>query len=266
MAAGGLLGADSGPPPPGDALLAIGLISSGEFGITAPRAGQVYDLGFSPLMNTTSHAVTVLGFRVREASANVRVLGYRLYSADEFGAVVGTYPEGHPDGGADLDHAHQLRFPYTIPPHTESGRFAMARVQLTAFPPPGYVKGCEEIYRVGSEPRAYVQRFDCTYYFGEHAHDYFDGEATLDVDNEYRADARLIGCPICGSKGTPMAPGTMLGWGIGDHDPRGLTVVVGRRRVECRPPTGAAGRAYEALHGPDVYYEITNNGRCVVLK
>jgi len=141
----------------------------------------------------------------------------------------------------------------------------VARVRLTAFPPPAYVKGCEEIYRVGSDPRAYVQRFDCTYYFGEHADDYFDGRATVHVDDANRHDITVFGCGLCGAKGgrIPMHGG--IGWDLRSGDSRTVIVQLDGRRLQCRPPTGADATAYTALHGPDLYYDITKDGRCVVI-
>jgi len=273
VAVGGLLGSDSGPLP-GNSLVATGLISSGEFGIDDPHAGQVYDFAFSPLSNTSDQAVTVLAFRVRDMTSNVQLIGYRLYSAKRLGGVYAAHREGELESGIDLDHAPHARYPYTIPPHAESDRYAMARVRLTAFPPPGYVKGCEEIYRVGSDPRPRVQRFDCTYYFGEHADEYFDGRATLRLANSYAHDITVLGCPGCSPRGVRLTglpsgvggEGAGVGWDLEKGDSRRLDVLVGGRRVHCRPPSGSAALRYAARNGSDLDYDVTRDGRCVVVE
>jgi hypothetical protein len=217
------------------------------------------------LRNNSTETVHVLGFGIMQTSDNVDVEGFRTYSLDEFGKVVSSYDPRDPVAGIDL--SHPLPLEYSLSAHQESHRFTMVKLRLTAFPPPGFARGCLVKYRVGSGD-THVQLFDCTYYFGEHAHEYFDGRASLTVTNSYPRDVTLLGCPICKShgvkiEGTPEG-GSLLGWNLGRGDPRGVTVVVERRRVLCRPPGGAARRRYEALHGPDLYYEIRKSGRCVL--
>jgi hypothetical protein len=268
------LGPESGPQGLSAGALAAGGLGEGiQLGFDEPHAG-IYYLAFAPLVNKSAQPVHVLGFWIAETSDNVRVLGYPVHSTDQFGGrQLAGYDPSEPDTGIDFGGARALRMPYVIPPYADSHRFAMAKVRLTAYPLPGFAKGCIVVYRLGSSTRNYVQNFDCTFYFGDTAQNYFDGRTNLDVVNSYRHDVLLVGCPLCKSKGIKLhgspharvGEGGLFGWELGKNDPRSLRAVVDGRPVLCKPPTGAQAVAYAARNGPDLTYDITPDGRCIAI-
>jgi hypothetical protein len=264
---------DLSPPLIPEALSPYGVTAGGELGFGVQHADHVYYLGLPPLENTSDQLVRILGFRIAATSDNVQVLGYQVYSYTQFGNRVLTgYDPSLPEPGIDFEGTRPLRLPYVIPAHGQSKRFAMVKVRLHAYPPPGYAKDCIVTYQAVSSALRYSEHFDCTFYFGDNARDYFDGRTTLDVVNSYAHSVRLVNCPFCGSKGAliPGLPyadaggGGVVGWELSDNDPRTVTVVVAGRRIICRPPTGAAATVYAVGHGPDLTYDITPTGRCIL--
>lgn len=248
-----------------NALSPMGPAAGGVLTFDAPAAGDVYYLGFAPFANTSSQPVHVLGYQIATVSPNLQVLGYRVYSTNQFGdRLLAGYDPTRPEPDLSFDVTRPLGMPYVIRAHTQSPRFAMAKVRLLTYPPPAFAKGCIVTYRLGTSTRRHLQRFDCTFYFGQTAADYFDGETTLTVVNSYPRDVLLLGCPVCKSKGVRLTEGSDIGWALNRNDSRPVAVVVDGRRVQCNPPPTMAARS--ARYGPDLTYDITMHGRCVLLR
>jgi hypothetical protein len=253
----------------GDALTAVGPQAQGSFGFDSPRAGGTYYLGFPGLKNTSSRPVHVRDFRFDSTSSNVRLLGYVVYSTRQFGGrLLSIYDAQRPIPGLDLRTIEPLDSTYTIRPHQRSNRFAMAKVKLIAYPPNGFARGCVVSYTVGSSTREYDQQFPCDFYLGS---DITPGSGPrITIVNSTTHKIRIFGCPECGPAGLsiPGAPappggGPVDSWAVREGVPLTYRVLTNGDQITCQPPT-SLGSA-EDLTG-ELAYDITKDGRCIVLK